>query len=170
MWLGSRSESFHFGEVRRIGRDLELEVPAGGQVVLSLPIPHGLAAGTYWLWLAGQDSATLQPFSLMREVALPGVQAALEVQTDQPAYLAGDTVAALGAVTATQGTISGTLRLEVVRAEPAGLHAGADVPAQRPASRPDEWPAPRPHGHHAAPGYGPKPRKPKSLLGELFDF
>ena len=27
-------------------------VPAGGQVVLSLPIPDGLAAGTYWLWLA----------------------------------------------------------------------------------------------------------------------
>ncbi len=48
--------------------------------------------------------------------------------------------------------------------------AGADVPAQRPDYRPDERHAPRPHGHHDAPGYGHKPRKPKSLLGELFDF
>ena len=48
--------------------------------------------------------------------------------------------------------------------------AAADTPAPRAVHRPEErQPAPR-HGHHDAHGYGHKPRKPKSLLGELFDF
>lgn len=49
--------------------------------------------------------------------------------------------------------------------------AAADMPAPRPAHRPDERQAQAPrHGHHDSHGYGHKPRKPKSLLGELFDF
>jgi Zn-finger nucleic acid-binding protein len=47
--------------------------------------------------------------------------------------------------------------------------AAAETPAAHGAPRPDERHAPR-HGHHDAHGYGHKPRKPKSLLGELFDF
>jgi Zn-finger nucleic acid-binding protein len=47
--------------------------------------------------------------------------------------------------------------------------AAAETPAPRAAHRPEERHAPRP-GHYDSHGYGHKPRKPKSLLGELFDF
>ncbi|WP_372017537.1 TFIIB-type zinc ribbon-containing protein [Pseudoxanthomonas sp. 10H] len=51
--------------------------------------------------------------------------------------------------------------------ERAGAETAAAAP---PAYRPAERHAPPRHGHHDAHGYGHKPRKPKSLLGELFDF
>ena len=45
-----------------------------------------------------------------------------------------------------------------------------DAPPPRNAYRNDDHPAPRREPHHRHDGYGHKPRKAKSLLGELFDF
>ena len=45
---------------------------------------------------------------------------------------------------------------------------GDEASRARPAHRPDERRAPPRHA--PSHGYGHKPRKPKSLLGELFDF
>jgi len=57
----------------------------------------------------------------------------------------------------------GELDRLIARAEPA-------APAARSAGRPDERHAPRHDACTQRHGYGHKPRKPKSLLGELFDF
>jgi len=57
----------------------------------------------------------------------------------------------------------GELDRLIARAEPA-------MPAARSSGRPDERHTPRHDACAQRQGYGHKPRKPKSLLGELFDF
>ena len=87
--------------------------PVGARTVISLNLPAGMASGSYWLSVAGRDQDTQRSFSAGFLLAFDGIGATIDVKTDRPDYAISQTVFATGRVTATQGSISGLLRLSV---------------------------------------------------------
>lgn len=91
---------------------------SGGTTTISLPIPEEAATGTYQLVLDGRDMNSNQHIFLQEPITITGIAATLEIHPDQTFYGVGDSIGAEGSVTATTGTVSGTLTLAVNRVTP----------------------------------------------------
>lgn len=89
---------------------------AGEQTTLTLQIPSQAASGDYRLQVVLTDQTTQQQTLQTFAFPVSGMAAELAVFPTQPQYLAGETVQAMGTVTAAQGVLSGTLLLEATRA------------------------------------------------------
>lgn len=92
-------------------------IEAGAVATASVLLPADLVSGDYWVRLDGFAGGGAQAISLVRPVIVTGgIGAQARVVSDSPTYASGAVIRAEGVVTATAGTVSGTLALTISRA------------------------------------------------------
>ncbi len=92
-------------------------VPANGSAPLTLPVPAQLRTDPYSLRIDGTDQLS-QAFTRRRVVTVQGLQVELDSRTEQPAYLASDTITATSTITPNTALAGAALRLRVLNTPP----------------------------------------------------
>jgi outer membrane protein assembly factor BamB len=94
-----------------------LTVPANGSARVFLPVPAQLRSDLHVLRLEGTDQLS-QAFVRRRIVGVQGLQVELDSRTDQPAYLASDTITTTSTITPNTALAGAALRLRVLGTPP----------------------------------------------------
>ncbi|MDX1686529.1 MAG: hypothetical protein R3248_00965 [Candidatus Promineifilaceae bacterium] len=95
--------------VTQAEQDVGLTVRPGETETTTLTIPAGAASGDYTLQLSGRVQGAIHGLGLRETIAIQGLEAEMALNSDAPAYLAGDVITAHTQITPTGLALDGSV-------------------------------------------------------------